>query len=211
MNSTTTLLSALALILVIAIVISTGDLTQGQKGSRAEADRIKAEISLLDQNYRELSQLRAQAQDQEEGKMAEIKTRMAEMEAENKQLAAAKEEAEKLASLQEEEAAMAWKKEIEDNTQGDRRAKQIQNALVMARVTEWSAQDGFAVISLVMPESLQQGTELGVRRNTGIIGKLVLSTIYHNENRGIADALPESFLSGEIEVQAGDELIIPPL
>ena len=51
------------------------------------------------------------------------------------------------------------------------------------------------------------GTELAVRRGTGIIGRLSVSNIA--DGNVFADPLPGTFPSGNIDVKVGDELIIP--
>ena len=119
------------------------------------------------------------------------------------------EESERRAQTYKDEAGLAWQQQIEAHDQGQRRARIIREALLIATVTEWSEEDGFAVISLQRPENVQTGTVLGIRRNGGLLGQLKVAQIYPED--GMATADPHIFPGGSVDIQAGDELIVPPL
>jgi len=65
------------------------------------------------------------------------------------------------------------------------------------------------VISLQRPENVQVGTVLGIRRNGGLLGQLKVAQVYTNE--GMATADPHIFPGGSVDIEPGDELIVPPL
>ncbi len=88
-------------------------------------------------------------------------------------------------------------------------ARIIKEALLIATVTEWSPSDGFAVLNVHRHDSAQEGTVLAIRRGTGIIGQLKVSSLYNDG--AVADPIPGSFMGGTLDIQPGDELIIKPL
>ena len=65
------------------------------------------------------------------------------------------------------------------------------------------------VIDVKMHEQVRVGTELAIRRGTGIIGRLTVSS--EAEGSFFADPLPGTFPGGSIDIETGDELIKPPL
>jgi hypothetical protein len=89
-----------------------------------------------------------------------------------------------------------------------RRLAMIQQSMLMGHVVEWvdSPDAGsFATIEITSPENVQAGTELLIRRNGGILGKLRVDRI---EPDGTI-ANPITKFSGAKPVQ-GDELILEP-
>lgn len=90
----------------------------------------------------------------------------------------------------------------------DRRASLIKSALLMAHITEYDNVNKIAGIEIDRVGNVNTGDVLGIRRNSGIIGRLTIGMI--ERNQGVADPLPGSFMGGNIEIQIGDELILPP-
>lgn len=91
------------------------------------------------------------------------------------------------------------------------RADLIREASLMARVIDWEDEYQFAVLEVLNPDQVQPGVTLAIRRQTGIYGQLTIERI---PAAGQAIANPElnTFLGEEgIDVQPGDELILPPL
>ncbi|MFC5051450.1 hypothetical protein ACFPK9_12620 [Rubritalea spongiae] len=89
-----------------------------------------------------------------------------------------------------------------------KRSSLIDTALVMARITEYDNVNKVAGIHIERVGNVNTGDVLGIRRNSGIIGRLTIGMI--DRNQGVADPLPGSFLGGSIDIQEGDELILPP-
>lgn len=111
----------------------------------------------------------------------------------------------------ENEAGLIAQVDLERRDKELRRARQISQALLIATVVEYVENPevgSFAVIEVQRPENVQPGTVLDLRRNTGILGKLRVGEVTGNE--AVANPIAESFLGGRIEIQPGDELIIPP-
>ncbi len=90
----------------------------------------------------------------------------------------------------------------------DRRANLIKSALVMARITEYENVNKIAGIEIERVGNVNTGDILGIRRNSGIIGRLTIGMI--DRNQGVADPIPGSFMGGNIDIKPGDELILPP-
>jgi biotin carboxyl carrier protein len=123
-------------------------------------------------------------------------------------LQAEKEKAERDAETFEKEAVLIGGRQIESRDKEARRARLISQALLIARVTEWveSPEAGtFATLQVVMPENVQPGTILCLRRNTGILGRLRVDDVTIEG----AIANPVTPFT-ETRPQVGDELILEP-
>jgi hypothetical protein len=124
------------------------------------------------------------------------------------QLQADKEKAERDAETFEKEAVLIGGRAIESRDKEARRARLISQALLIARVKEWveSPEAGtFATLEVVMPENVQPGTILCLRRNTGILGRLRVDDV--SIEGAIANPLTPFT---ETRPQVGDELILEP-
>ena len=124
------------------------------------------------------------------------------------QLQAEKEKAERDAETADREAAFVGGKVLENRDKEARRARLISQALVIAKVKEWVENPevgGFATLDIVMPENVQPGTILCLRRNTGILGRLRVDDVSIEG----AIANPVSAFT-ETRPQVGDELILDP-
>ena len=141
----------------------------------------------------------------------EIAAMQAELAAKDAALRAIEEEkarAERDADVYKEEAGLVGQRELERGDRDLRRARMVRDALLVARVQEYIGDDefgGFCTIELIMPENVQSGMTLAIRRNTGIIGHLRVTTIEGQE--AVATPMPGF---GPVDPQPGDELIIPP-
>lgn len=89
-----------------------------------------------------------------------------------------------------------------------KRSNLIDTALVMARITEYDNVNKVAGIHIERVGNVNTGDTLGIRRNSGIIGRLTIGMT--DRNQGIADPLVGTFLGGTVDIQPGDELILPP-
>jgi hypothetical protein len=91
---------------------------------------------------------------------------------------------------------------------GDARARAIAAAPVVATITEWvdDPQIGsFATLDIRVAPSVQSGTVLCLRRNSGILGRLKVSEL--SDEGAIATAVSQF---GGVKPAAGDELILEP-
>lgn len=168
---------------------------------RLEQDRLQIEKQRM-----ELQQAAAQAPPvpapvAEPAEIAAMQAQIAELEKE-------KEKALRDAETADREAAFVGGKMLEGRDQEARRARMIRDSLVIARIQEWVEDPqlgGFATIEVIMPDNVQPGTVLCVRRNTGILGKLRVGEM------SIEGAIANPIGSfPEARPQAGDELILEP-
>lgn len=224
MNMMSVLLGATGLLLVAALILSVGSMNSGTDPKELAA--LRAEAELLNSAERELALYRNTGTPspaiplapispttlsiEEANRAAEDAARIASLEAE---IAEKEEETNKVAKqadIYKEEAGLIAQRDIEKTDKDGRRARIIQEALLIATVIGYSIDDGFAVVNIQRHDNAQEGSKLAIRRNAGIIGHLKISSLYP-DSQAVADPVPGSFLGGNIDIQAGDELIIPPL
>jgi hypothetical protein len=137
-----------------------------------------------------------------------IKAELAAKEAEIEALAEDKLNAEKKASTFQDEAALIGQRELEKGDNELRRARLIRDALLIGRVTEYiddTQVGGVAAIQVLMPDLIKIGDVLAIRRNTGILGKLKITSV--SADGAIGSPMPGF---GPVVPEAGDELIIAP-
>lgn len=215
MNITQILLGSTAAMLLAALILSYGQM----KGGEAEDGRRHSATELMQENARlqaEVTRLRtgqpvptAIPKVETPDSMSTAKLR--EIEEQNKLLQEQVEAANKKRAQAEAETRAMTERQSGKLNKEERRAKLISQAMLMAQVKEVAEQDGIYVIVLDVKvvQSVRMGTELAVRRGTGIIGRLNVSNIA--DGNVFADPLPGTFPGGKIDVKVGDELIIPPL
>ena len=219
MDTMKILLGATIALLVGALAVSWQGMNQGQKSARPnEIARLKKQILEIQQQQENLELQR---------KLAELKTatpptptpstNAAEIEALKAQMKAnedamareAAERAERDKKLQQDEEGLIGQRNLEKSDKELRQARMIADALLIARVRE-SVEDaqsgGFITLDIVMPEQVQVGTILAIRRNkTGMLGQFKVSDVA--PDGAIANPLPGF---GPVEPKVGDELILPP-
>jgi hypothetical protein len=108
---------------------------------------------------------------------------------------------------QDEEGLLAQRK-LESGDSELRRARMISDALLIGRIKEYvedAQYGGFVTFEVLMPEQVQAGVILAIRRKTGIHGQLKVSDI--TTEGAIASPLPGF---GQVKPEVGDELILPP-
>lgn len=119
-----------------------------------------------------------------------------------------KDKAERDAEVADREAAFVGGKMLEGRDQEARRARMIRDSLVIGRIKEWVEDPqfgGFATVEVIMPDNVQPGTVLCIRRNTGILGRLRVGEM--SIEGAIANPVGTF---PEARPQAGDELILEP-
>lgn len=210
----TILLGATFALLLAAVVLSFQGMKDGVSSApQSELARIQGQIDQLRkeqdklQYEKQIQQLRASPAP-EATAVDEMKEELAAKDAEIAALAAEKELAEKKADTYRDEAGLIGQRELEKGDNELRRARLIRDALLIGRVQQYMDDPdagGFVVIEVVLPEHVQVGTILGIRRNTGILGKVKITNV---EPEGAIGSPMPGF--GPVEPQAGDELIIPP-
>jgi len=113
------------------------------------------------------------------------------------------------AKLADSEELLLDQRNLEQTDGELRRARMISEALLIGRIREYVADSefgGFVTLDVLMPDQVQPGTILAIRRKTGILGKLIVSEVAADG----AIANPQSGFGGPVQPQVGDELILPP-
>ena len=108
---------------------------------------------------------------------------------------------------QDEEGLLEQRK-LESTDSELRRARRISEALLIGKVEEYVEEPeygGFVTLQILMPEQVQVGTILAIRKKTGILGQLKVSDV--TPEGAIANPLPGF---GPVKPTRGDELILPP-
>ncbi len=215
MNSLLALTFVAAAILVGAIAYSFGSMRNGVGSQEQEKEKLRQEIALLNLNtYTPVTQaLPAPAAEVLEPTRSDIERNEDEVAAMKAEIAALKAEQE-IAMTQVEEVEVTPEPivpEIDPDTEErlQRRARQVNNAMLMAFVNQYYPEDGFVSIKVQNANNVIEGVKLAIRRNTGIVGHLEVTTVEGDE--AIADVIGTTFLGGTIDIQPGDELILPPL
>lgn len=217
MNTMTILLGATFALLLAAVVLSFQNMKGGVgNASPDELSRLRGQIDQLRMEQDRL-QLEKQLQDVRANPLPQVssfseiekmKAELAAKEAEIASLAEEKDDAEKKAETYRDEAGLIGQIELEKKDNELRRARMIRDALLIGRIQEFVTKSefgGFATIEIVMPEHVQVGSILAIRRNTGILGKMKITDI--STEGAIGSPMPGF---GPIDPQPGDELIIPP-
>ena len=213
----TILLGATFALLLAAVVLSFQGMNEGVKNApqdelarlRSQVDQLRVEQERLNLE-KQLQQMRS-TPDPVAPDPSEVDRMKAEIEAKDaelKALAEEKEDAEKKAETYRDEAGLAWQQKLESGDNVLRRARLIRDALLIGRIQQFVMDPeagGFAVIEVVLPEHVQVGTVLAIRRNTGILGKVKITDI--SPEGAIGNPLPGF---GPVEPEPGDELIITP-
>ena len=207
------LLGATFALLLAAVVLSFQNMNHGIKNAPAEELarlQIQVEKLTIEQERWKLER-DMQAIRNEKGMgtdVDKIKAELAAKEAEIEALAEDKLNAEKKASTFQDEAALIGQRELEKGDNELRRARLIRDALLIGRVTEYIDDPqvgGVAAIQVLMPELIKAGDILAIRRNTGILGKLKITSV--SADGAIGSPMPGF---GPVVPEAGDELIIEP-
>ncbi|MGL4398515.1 MAG: hypothetical protein ACRCXD_01490 [Luteolibacter sp.] len=214
------LLGATIALLLGALAVSWQGMTTGVKNtSPDEVARLEKQIKELrvEQDnlkmQRDLQLLRSETIQAPAvtaaGNAAEIEVMKAQMEA--GKLAIQKLEAEKAlrdANVADAEELEMDKRKLESGDSELRRARMISEALLIGRVQEYvedSEMGGFVTFEVLMPDQVQPGVTVAIRRKTGILGQLKVSQV--EMDGAIANPLPGF---GPVKPQVGDELILPP-
>jgi hypothetical protein len=221
MDTMKLLLGATVALLLGALVMSWQGMNYGVKNAPPdELARLKKQVTELRQEQdklqleKEIQRLKATAPPPAPtpaANAAEIEAMKAQVEASKAALAqieADKEKAKRDAKVNQDEEGLLDQRGIEKADDELRRARMIGEALLIGRVKEYvedAQAGGFITFDILMPEQVQSGTILAIRRKTGILGKLKVSEV--TAEGGVADPLPGF---GPVQPKVGDELILPP-
>lgn len=216
-NTMTILLGATFALLLAAVVLSFQNMNNEVSNAspeeiarlqaqlqqlRIEQDRLELEGQLIKVRSNPVPQVSSPSE------MQRMQDELAAKEAEIAALAAQKSDAEKKAETYRDEAGHNAQRELEKKDNELRRARLIRDALLIARVTQFVNDPelgSFVTIEVVLPEHVEIGRVLSIRRNTGILGKVKITDI--TPEGAIGSTMPGF---GPVVPEAGDELIITP-
>jgi hypothetical protein len=175
---------------------------------KLDIERLKTENKATELRYQTAPPAPVTVVSPSAAELEATKIRLAEKEAELQQLEIEKQKAERDKKLSQDEAGEAYTRQAESRDLELRRARQISQALVMGKVKEYveSAEVGdIVVIEVLMPEQVQPGVILGIRRNTGILAQIKVTEV---TSEGAIGSPLAGF--GPAKPEVGDELILPP-
>lgn len=215
MDTMKLLLGATVALLLGALAVSWQGMNTGVKNASAdEIARLKKQVEDL-QREQDLLQIERERQ-QVKASTPSIPTQSAaEIEAMKQQIA---DQQKALAQIDAEKASRD--KKLENMEEGEmeqrnlekgdaelRRARLIADALLIAKVSNIDhLQDGgFITFDVLMPEQVQPGTILAVRRKTGLLCQFKVSDV--TPEGGVGNLVPGF---GTPQPKVGDELILPP-
>ncbi len=202
MDTMKLLLGATVAVLLGALVVSWQGMNNSVKNTPAD------EIARLEKQVRELK-ADQQNDELEKQRQATASKGSAETEALRIQLEQAKAELEKKASdkkLNTAEEGLNAQHDLDDRDKEIRRARLIGSALLIGKVTEYVTEGNFIIIEVLMPEQVQVGVTVAIRRKTGILAQFKISEV--TAEGAIANPLRAY---GPIDPQPGDEIILPPV
>jgi hypothetical protein len=218
MDTMKILLGATIALLLGAVGLSWHGMREGTKeASSDEVARLKKQVEELRleqdrlQLEKQAQQLRASEPVAPPVSSAErdaLKAELAAKDAEIARIAEEKAKAERDAKVNQNEEGLLGQRDLEKSDSELRRARLIGEALLMGKVKQFAgdAETGyFVIIEVLMPENVQSGSILAIRRKTGIIGQVKVSDI--TPEGAIANIMPGY---GDFKPQPGDELILPP-
>ena len=215
MNMMSVLLGATGLLLVAALILSMGSMNSSSDAE--EFAKLRAEIDEMKRAERDLASRRlipipTPTPPTPAPVVTSDPVREAELAAENAELLAQLEEKNIQERILKKEADLLTNRDREKTNSSARRARTIDNALLIATVIEYAkTEEGeFVVVNIQRHDNSQVGTELAIRRNSGIVGHVKISHLYEN-SQASADPIVGTFLGAPIDIRPGDELIVPPL
>jgi hypothetical protein len=209
MDTMKLLLGATIALLLGALVVSWQNMRDGVSNTpRDEIARLEKQVRELREEQDKLQIERMQQQrGDSNGQVSELETMKLQIEESRRALDEL--EAQKLRDkkvAQDEEGLLA-QRDLEKTDGELRRARMISEALLIGKITNYVEDEygGFAIFDVIMPEQVQIGTTIAIRRKTGILGQLKVSQVEAGE--AVANPLPGF---GQLKPEPGDELILPP-
>ncbi len=173
------------------------------KELRAEQDKLQLE--------KQMQQLRSSANNTPSFATAELEAMKLQVEKSKQaldELEQAKQRTKRDKKVAQDEEGETAVRGLESKDSELRRARMISQSLLIGRVQEYveSPQGGdFVTFEVLLPEQVQVGGIVAIRRKTGILGQLKVSQV--EADGAIANPLPGF---GPVKPQVGDELILPP-
>ena len=216
MDTMKLLLGATIALLLGALAVSWQGMNQGVKNTppdeiarlqkqvkelRAEQDNLKMQ--------RDLQQLRSESiQTPANSELETMRLQVAQNKLALEEIELRKEAEARDKKVAQDEEGLLAQRSLEGGDSELRRARMIRDALLVGRIKEYvedAQYGGFVTFEVLLPEQIQAGVIVAIRRQTGILGQLKVSDI--TAAGAIANPLPGF---GPVKPQVGDELILPP-
>jgi hypothetical protein len=216
MDTMKLLLGATIALLLGALAVSWQGMNQGVKNTppdeiarlqkqvkelRAEQDNLKMQ--------RDLQQLRSESvQTPAHSELETMRLQVAQNKLALEEIELRKEAEARDKKVAQDEEGLLAQRSLEGGDSELRRARMIRDALLVGRIKEYvedAQYGGFVTFEVLLPEQIQAGVIVAIRRQTGILGQLKVSDI--TAEGAIANPLPGF---GQVKPQVGDELILPP-
>ena len=216
MDTMKLLLGATIALLLGALAVSWQGMNQGVKNTppdeiarlqkqvkelRAEQDNLKMQ--------RDLQQLRSESvQTPANSELETMRLQVAQNKLALEEIELRKEAEARDKKVAQDEEGLLAQRSLEGGDSELRRARMIRDALLVGRIKEYvedAQYGGFVTFEVLLPEQIQAGVIVAIRRQTGILGQLKVSDI--TAEGAIANPLPGF---GQVKPQVGDELILPP-
>lgn len=224
MNTTNILLATTSLLILVAFVLSFGNFKKGTSGDDAAEnyEKLRLELAELKQETKTIEEMRRAAIYQtpiptapaplpviEEATSELTQEQQDEIKRLQEQLAEKDAEQEKLNKeneMLEKENLVVMGDKAREQQREERKKNRVRMALKMGTVDIVNTEYGFLSFSPDNQMSFQSGDILGIRRNSGILGRVRVSR--QEGDRYVADIQPNAYAtSGLPEVRAGDDLI----
>jgi hypothetical protein len=171
------------------------------KELRAEQDNLKMQ--------RDLQQLRSESvQTPANSELETMRLQVAQNKLALEEIELRKEAEARDKKVAQDEEGLLAQRSLEGGDSELRRARMIRDALLVGRIKEYvedAQYGGFVTFEVLLPEQIQAGVIVAIRRQTGILGQFKVSDI--TAEGAIANPLPGF---GQVKPQVGDELILPP-
>jgi hypothetical protein len=216
MDTMKLLLGATIALLLGALAVSWQGMNQGVKNTppdeiarlqkqvkelRAEQDNLKMQ--------RDLQQLRSESvQTPANSELETMRLQVAQNKLALEEIELRKEAEARDKKVAQDEEGLLAQRSLEGGDSELRRARMIRDALLVGRIKEYvedAQYGGFVTFEVLLPEQIQAGVIVAIRRQTGILGQFKVSDI--TAEGAIANPLPGF---GQVKPQVGDELILPP-
>lgn len=117
---------------------------------------------------------------------------------------------------QQEAAAIEQAREImetpdpAEEAEAEKRRGFINRAILIATVEAYVPDQGFLMLNVKNQGNVRPDAQLAIRRNGGIAGRVRIVSTDEFEATAIAEPIAGSFFEGDIVINDGDELIVPP-
>lgn len=221
MDTMKILLGATIALLLGALVVSWQGMKDGVRNTSSdelarlskqiEDLRIEQERLQLEKQYQQLRANEPAVAAPATSASSDLDAMRAELAAKEAALASIEEEknkAQRDAETYRDEAGLIGQMELEKSDSELRRARLIGEALVMGRIIEYAedpSMGNFVTLEVLMPDQVQSGSILAIRRKTGILGQVKVAEV--TPEGAIGNLMPGL---GQTKPEPGDELILPP-